>query len=498
MSKSDLELRLTRWLDDGPTGAPSDVVDAALNEARQESQAGVVGFPWLRARPTTSAGYGSIARAAVGAVVVVVVVAVVLWGVNSSPIPPAASPTPSRLVPPSHQPSPSPTDTATATAEPSPSQVTSSPSTRPSSGPTSGEGLVIAWKNPRGVSGLNDLVRIMGSAQLGDRLVISGSRLIDDGVPNFKGITTYEAPALWWSDDGLAWHLAQLPSGYEGRQFSIRTIEDVTAGGPGFVALGASLPLWSVDGQTWSSSTGAGVPYPGRLSAVGATSDGLIAYGFDSAVGGPIAVQSRDGRDWQRADDLAPRLAGSKFVQWMGGLMLLASQAEGSGTDVWRVDSLDSWVKLGTIDDGVGAVAVSPMGLVAFGAVAWVSSDGVSWVRAHNAPTGGIEASAGTSVGYVAITARSTGGGCVIELSGGETWTSVDGLDWQPGESLDWWFDELLVNGGTLIGIASPSEQDGVPAALIRVAVLPVAKPDGRPAPTPTVTPTPLDLPGCG
>jgi hypothetical protein len=487
MSKSDLELRLSRWLTEGPTDAPSDVVNAALNEARQESQARVIGFPRLGRRGIALPGYSSLARAAVGAVAVIVVLAVALWSVNSSPVPPAASPTPSGL--------------AVRSSEPSPSATGSTPTPRTSSPQATGDGLVITWKIPRGVSGLNNVAEITGSAQMGGRLVISGSRLIDDGVPNIKGITTYPAPALWWSDDAVTWHVAQLPSGYEDRQFSIGRIADVAAGGPGFVALGASLPIWSVDGESWSTSTGSGVPYPGRLSVVGGTSDGLIAYGFNSAIDEPIAVRSRDGRDWRPAADVVLRLAHPRvlFVESAEGLTVFASQEEPGKTDVWRMESLDSWVRLGTIDDRVGLAARSPWGWVAFGDGAWVSTDGASWVRAHNSPGGRIQALAGTSVGYVAVTATSTMGGCAIELDAGQTWTSVDGLDWQQmAGSQGWWLDELLVKGRTLIGIISPYDEQQEVKALIRTAELPTARPDERPAPTPTVTPTPLDLPGCG
>jgi hypothetical protein len=502
MTKSDLELRLTRWLDDGPTGAPSDVVDTALAEARRESQVRNIGLPWLRGRRIASPGYGSLVRTAVGAVAIVVAVSIALWGFNSLPIPPAASPSASQQASPISQPSPSPSDGAPSTIKPSPSATGSTPTSSPSSPQATGEGLVITWNIPRGVSGLDDVADITGSAQLGDRLVISGSRLIDDGVPNIKGMTTYEAPALWWSDDGLEWHLAQLPSGYEDRSFSFGSIDDVTAGGPGFVALGASLPIWSVDGRAWSPSTGSGVPYPGRLKVIGATSDGLIASGFNGAVGAAIAVESRDGREWQAADAVALRLAHPSitFVRSGDALVVFASEFEPASTNIWRVASLDNWVELGTFADRLGSVATSPLGWVAVGSdgSAWVSSNAVSWIRARNAPSGEVLAVAATIVGYVAATATSSMGGCATELNSGQTWTSVDGLDWQQmAESQSWWPNQLLVKGTTLIGIISRDEQQDV-ETVIRIAELPAAKPDGGPQPTPTVTPTPVDLPGCG
>lgn len=144
MSHSDLELRLVRWLDDGPDGAPETVVAAALREARTERQARVINLPWAGGRLALPPA-NSLVQAALSTAAIVIAVAIVVWGLNSVTLPPATSPTPTTApsaseapaTSPPASPTLSPTPAASATSSPS-----SSPMPSPSTAPTATASLI--------------------------------------------------------------------------------------------------------------------------------------------------------------------------------------------------------------------------------------------------------------------------------------------------------------------------------------------------------------------
>ena len=74
MSRSDLELRLVRWLDDGPEAPPAQVLEQALRAARSEQQVGVIELPWLSRRPLSFPPSRSLVQFAMSAAAIVVVV----------------------------------------------------------------------------------------------------------------------------------------------------------------------------------------------------------------------------------------------------------------------------------------------------------------------------------------------------------------------------------------------------------------------------------------
>jgi hypothetical protein len=180
------------------------------------------------------------------------------------------------------------------------------------------------------------------------------------------GAVEEEVTAVWTSPDGLTW--SRVPHdpavfGGEGNQLSMNS---VTAGGRGLVAVGEEesgggwvyAAVWtSVDGITWSrvphSDAAFGESGVQSMSAVAAGPSGLVAVGADSSKGAAAVWTSPDGITWSRVSH-------DKAV--LGGL---GSQSMNS-------------VTLG----GPGLVAVGStwMGGVP-DAVVWTSPDGTTWSR---------------------------------------------------------------------------------------------------------------------
>jgi hypothetical protein len=151
MSRNDLELRLIRWLDDGPDGAPPAVVAAALAQSRTERQVRVISLPWTL-RQVALPPSNSLAQAAISVAAIVIAVTMLIWGLNSVTLPPATSPTPtaaSASETPITSPPPSVTPTPSASALPSPTPAStsttppiSSPLPSPSATPASTASLI--------------------------------------------------------------------------------------------------------------------------------------------------------------------------------------------------------------------------------------------------------------------------------------------------------------------------------------------------------------------
>jgi hypothetical protein len=139
-------------------------------------------------------------------------------------------------------------------------------------------------------------------------------------------------------------------------------LEGVTAGGPGWVAVGASVPqevgpvdtliLTSPDGLAWTQILLGDLAQVGSLSDVVAAPMGLVAVGLDhsSTRRDAIALVSADGLTWQASTD--PDLNGA----WMAG-------AAGWG---------DGVIAVGCRLDREGLCG-RPM--------AWTSTDGLAWDR---------------------------------------------------------------------------------------------------------------------
>ena len=177
-----------------------------------------------------------------------------------------------------------------------------------------------------------------------------------------------EDAAVWTSPDGLTWSRVPYDEaifGGDGRQ----VMNEVTAGGPGLVAVGYDGPegeeraaVWtSPDGVTWSQIPHDEAIFGGRgnlfMNSVAAGGPGLVAVGGTHS--------------WQRGDP-APVWTSLDGITWS------------------RVPD-DEAVFDGVVPQGVNSVAVGGPGLVAVGgpsstgdqdvAAVWTSPDGIIWSR---------------------------------------------------------------------------------------------------------------------
>jgi hypothetical protein len=322
-----------------------------------------------------------------------------------------------------------------------------------------------------------------------------------------------QCPGVWTSVDGLEWDQAALPDGNAGVK-----VRDVTIGGPGLVAVGDDWGSGSVRAAVWLSSDGrewervhdSGFD-PGRMWLVGATDQGLVAFGDDClCIHGNeqrVIWTSTDGREWLRATNES----GLEVAQGVRALVRSGSELTAfvprgpGGIDVWRTAGRADWQKVanlrGDIIDFVSA-AHGPRGWVAAAeGGAWWSVDGVAWHESLNAPDA-IELIA-DDAGFVAVGMTSTSTGCA-EPDGafiGHTWTSSDGRVWREIEPRKAWDGDavakLLVDGRTLIGVGqsfSDRTRPGV-TAVWTAPLPPVSGDAGSPPPAPTPTPK---YAGCG
>ncbi len=163
-----------------------------------------------------------------------------------------------------------------------------------------------------------------------------------DGL-NSDAPTGRARAVVWTSVDGLSWsRLAhdEAVFGGEGDQGMF----DVTAGGPGLVAVGEDeqgAPVWtSADGITWSriphdqtAFIGIGVRIFDVFNTGG---QGLLAFGDDSA--GAVVWTSADGITWSRVprDETVISGIGVQISEAIvGGPGLVAVGSEGSDAAVW-------------------------------------------------------------------------------------------------------------------------------------------------------------------
>ena len=215
MSRTDLELRLVRWLDEGPEAAPTKVIEAALREARGERQARVVQLPWLADKKLALPSTRALAQTAFSALAIVVAASVLWWGLNSVTLPPATSPTPTVTATPSTAPTPA------VTPSPSPTSSTiPSPSASPSAGATSSPTRspfftppVGAWQTPELIeAGEFADVAVAVDASTGAAYVAAS---IDIGTGDSRGI-------VYITSSGGAWTSKQVtiaPSGQDDLEY---------------------------------------------------------------------------------------------------------------------------------------------------------------------------------------------------------------------------------------------------------------------------------------
>lgn len=296
------------------------------------------------------------------------------------------------------------------------------------------------------------------------------------------------APAalLAQGPDGPAaepWQRAELPFTAAGLD-----LWDVTAGGPGFVAVGGgyaegrprakALVLTSVDGYRWEAVELPSGVADGSMRAITATPDGFVAVG--SGRPGTAAVwRSPDGLAWERLAD-TPELANALMldvVSTSGGLVAVgcSGQLECAGGLAWTSPDGQSWsepVSLDLLPMGVAATSDGPLALGAtqpYGGQAALaaSADGTTWAPATVLePTGSLQAAVQLTDGVLAAGGASTQNGSSSMLlassTDGQTWQTVDA----PPSRL--WVEDLvgLPDGWLLVGWET-RQGDSRPATLL-------------------------------
>jgi len=219
-------------------------------------------------------------------------------------------------------------------------------SATPASFWTSSDGT--AWSQSPAAAGLENEI-LLAVARGGDRLVAVGR------------------VGFWTSPDGLAWTNVPVP-GVSG------TINDVVAGGPGFVAVG-SVPIGSMEtkGGIWTSSDGDrwtridDRPAFARadIRSVATDGSGIVAVGYTLEPTGqfrPAVWRSDDGLSWNAStvnDETIPVPADGALE---GALM---SHVASSGS---------RWLAAGVSADVRSDGIASDIAL-------WSSADGSTWER---------------------------------------------------------------------------------------------------------------------
>jgi hypothetical protein len=219
---------------------------------------------------------------------------------------------------------------------------------------------------------------------------------------------------VWLSSDGIAWERIDLDSNELGLDGPV-VLNAVTHGAAGYVAVGWTTPpdqpwmlddhvvLRSADGRTWEAAVDLDELPLGGMWDVTAGGPGYVAVGVDWSITGVAHAGvwvSDDGIRWALADPAGVACVVCDDIELMNavttdGIRLIATG--GAGSLVWVSDDGIEWSILGSHDpDGTGswaaALTASDDRIVAVGAIelppdpepegaaAWVSEDrGLTW-----------------------------------------------------------------------------------------------------------------------
>jgi hypothetical protein len=349
-----------------------------------------------------------------------------------------ASLLPGATIGPGTSPSPQPTGSPALTTSPEPSPsapITPVPITP---GPTSSTpSLSPSPAPPSGWIELDDFPTY-GRATEVSSITAGGPGFVAVGS---SGRSTPQG-RVWTSQDGRSWS-AQPDATFAGHRLDI-----VVRAGQTLYAFGDSRIWSSPDGATWSL-----LPPPelgGAIMDVAVSGDTMIAVfevvdeeeNFSAAV-----WRSNDGTAWQRVG--APPLDTGLYTVAASGNLLVASQGypQFSPPLLWYSTDLgDNWQPAQTDlvmgeDGNVGIVDVAADGgrFVAVGyeeredyePLVLVSTDGASWQSASLPP-----AAAGQI--FDQVSARPGGYLALTHRSGGDgrSWTSADGAGWSAGPTI--------------------------------------------------------------
>ncbi len=280
------------------------------------------------------------------------------------------------------------------------------------------------WTSPDGVTWSrvpHDEAVFGGEAsQAMASVTVGGPGLVAVGS---DGPTDDSDAAVWTSPDGITW--SRVPHddavlGGEGDQ----SMNSVTVGGPGLVAVGSEGPLSNSNAAVWTSPDGvtwSRVPHDNAvfgsegdqsMNSVTVGGPGLVAVGSVGSGGDSDAAvwTSTDGITWSRVPDDEAAVLGGRLSQLMldvtvGGPGLVVVGSEGSFSNseaaVWTSPDGVTWSRVphddavfgGRFSQAMVSVTVGGPGLVAVGwdgpfselrlrrAVVWTSPDGITWSR---------------------------------------------------------------------------------------------------------------------
>ena len=310
--------RFVDWLADGPVSAPHAAIEASVAHARAHPRRHLVDVGLWRRIMTRiglaeiqpgASGHHRFAAFSVATAVIVVVLAVVAvgGGLVFRGTGPAVAPTGTPVAP-----------TATPTRTPSPTQG-ASPS------PAAVVQFGVAWQR------VTDAAVATGPHGSMYGVISGGPGAIAWGEVYAAG------PRIWYTTDGRGWVQAtvETPTDFAVEQKEPGAVLDITAGGPGFVAVGSysrsevaetdtgtvsgivqTAIVWtSSDGKTWQRVPDDPVFADARLGQVIAWKGELLAYGCAGCgmeSGPTTGWSSHDGVRWTRFTPTLP--AGSEVV----------------------------------------------------------------------------------------------------------------------------------------------------------------------------------------
>ena len=242
-----------------------------------------------------------------------------------------------------------------------------------------------------------------------------------------------QTAAVWTSVDGRTWERVPHDDEVFGGE-GFPAMYAVTTGGPGLVAVGASndAPIWtSADGRTWERVASD----PAVFGENGTSVQGVTAHGSGLvAVGSALSADdfqrsaavwtSADGRTWQRVPDDAGVFGSDEGTR----------------------------IKAVTVG-GPGLVAVGE-DFATDGAAVWTSVDGTSWERVPHDDD--LFSSGVLWMDDVTVTPE----GALIAVGGGQgqavAWSSPDGRTWERGGVADAdraYMTSVAVGGPALVAV---------------------------------------------
>lgn len=282
-----------------------------------------------------------------------------------------------------------------------------------------------------------------------------------------------------------AWERAEVPTTPAGIG-----LWDVTAGGPGFIAVGggftdgaavATAVIWvSDDGRAWQSVPLFGEAATGVPRAITATPDGFVAVGSGCCPDEAAVWLSPDGLSWARLPD-QPGFADTAMLgvtSTPDGIVAVGCSAvmECMSGLAWSSPDGRSWSESVLLDMLPLGAASTSAGILALGssepyegdAALSTSDDGVTWAGAVDLSVGGaLHAAVDMAEGVMAV-------GGTIDFEDGDSEgllaTSSDGLAWeaqQPRRLRGVWLEDVATTDAGLLLVGwRASRDDQVPATL--------------------------------